>query len=134
MFYVDLSDNRPFTFRTSFRCCPKFSVVEPINTGYGPAGYALFITVYAGLEASFLTLSSMSLLSLFILTSLSFKALFVFDFWLLDTSHSGSPVDNVGWSSLRLSYRHYHSFYQWNCKLFSHATVSPSNIPMFLIV
>ncbi|XP_048618664.1 uncharacterized protein LOC106411019 isoform X3 [Brassica napus] len=43
-------DNRPFTFRTSFRCCPKFSVVEPINTGYGPAGYALFITVYAGLE------------------------------------------------------------------------------------
>ncbi|KAF3485967.1 hypothetical protein F2Q69_00054529 [Brassica cretica] len=68
--------------------------------GYGPAGYALFIAVYAGLEASFLTLSSMSL-SLFILTSLSFKALFVFDLWLLDTSHSGSPVDHVGWSSLR---------------------------------
>ncbi|KAL0656666.1 hypothetical protein Bca4012_077250 [Brassica carinata] len=72
--------------------------------GYGPAGYALFIAVYAGLEASFLTLSSMSL-SLFILTSLSFKALFVFDFWLLDTSHSGSPVDHVGWvvTLLRLS-------------------------------
>uniref|UniRef100_A0A0D3D796 VTT domain-containing protein n=1 Tax=Brassica oleracea var. oleracea TaxID=109376 RepID=A0A0D3D796_BRAOL len=83
--------------------------------GYGPAGYALFIAVYTGLEASFLTLSSMSL-SLFILTSLSFKALFVFDFWLLDTSHSGSPVDHVGWSSLRFSYRHYHSFYQWNCE------------------
>ncbi|KAH0918170.1 hypothetical protein HID58_025830 [Brassica napus] len=29
--------------------------------GYGPAGYALFIAVYAGLEASFLTLSSMFL-------------------------------------------------------------------------
>nr|VDD37057.1 unnamed protein product [Brassica oleracea] len=43
--------------------------------GYGPAGYALFITVYAGLEASFLTLSSMSLLSLFILTSLTIPAL-----------------------------------------------------------
>ncbi|KAF3596515.1 hypothetical protein DY000_02023622 [Brassica cretica] len=79
------------TFLTQF-----FTLIE----GYGPAGYALFIAVYAGLEASFLTLSSMSL-SLFILTSLSFKALFVFDFWLLDTSHSGSPVDHVGWSSLR---------------------------------
>ncbi|CAN7078042.1 unnamed protein product, partial [Brassica oleracea var. botrytis] len=37
--------------------------------GYGPAGYALFIAVYTGLEASFLTLSSMSL-SLFILTTI----------------------------------------------------------------
>lgn len=34
----------------------EFCVLDESKTGYGTAGYALFIAVYAGLEASFFIL------------------------------------------------------------------------------
>lgn len=95
----------------------EFCVLDESTTGYGTAGYALFIAVYAGLEASFFIL--LHLLLMFLYSSLTPVSRFCFlNHLCLDTSHSSSPIDDVGWSSLRSTHWHHHSFYQWNCKLF----------------
>jgi len=97
------------------------------TTGYGTAGYALFIAVYAGLEASFFILLHLLLMFFILFIDPSFKVLF-FESFVLDTSHSSSPIDDVGWSSLRSTHWHYHSFYQWNCKF-----ILPKNTILNLI-